>query len=123
MGFDASSDYAQYNFINVTGSWQPSSKHGAIMLRPVVGAGYYIGVDENIDREVTVYPIPTSTTLYIEGVNDGSSIALYDLTGRKVMQRSFTDEIPVSQLQGGLYFLNITTADGKIITKKIIVKP
>lgn len=123
VGFDTSSDYSQYNFINVTGAWQPSSKHGAIMFRPVVGAGYYIGVNENISPEVSVYPIPASTTLHIEGVSDGISIALYDLTGRKVMQRSFTDEIPVSQLQGGLYFLNITTIDGKVITQKIIVQP
>ena len=123
IGFDASSDYSQYNFINVTGSWQPSSKRGAIMIRPVVGTGYYIGIDENIDSEVRVYPIPASTTLHIDGVTDGVSIALYDLTGRRVMQSSFTDEIPVGQLCNGLYFLNITTADGNIITKKIIVKP
>ena len=123
VGFDTSGDYIQYNFINVTGSWQPSSKHGAIMLRPVVGAGYYIGVEENSSPEVSVYPVPASTTLHIEGVSNGVGIALYDLTGRKVMQGTFTDEIPVSQLQDGLYFLNITTADGSVITKKIIVKP
>ena len=123
VGFDASGDYSQYNFINVTGAWQPSSKRGAIMIRPVVGAGYYIGIDENIDSEITVYPIPASTILHIDGVTDGISIAVYDLIGRKVMQRPFTDEIPVSQLGNGLYLLNITTADGNVITKKILVKP
>lgn len=123
VGFDASADYSQYNFINVTGAWQPSSKRGAIMMRPVVGAGYFIGVNENTDAEVNVYPIPASTTLHIDGVTDGVSIALYDLTGRKIMQRSFTSELPVNQLCDGLYFLNITTASGNVITKKIIVKP
>lgn len=123
VGFDTSGDYSQYNFINVTGSWQPSSKHGAIMLRPVVGAGYYIGIDENPLSEVAIYPNPASTTLHIEGVCNGSSIALYDLSGRKVMQQSFTDEIVLGALCEGLYFLNITTADGKVINKKILVKP
>lgn len=123
VGFDASGDYSRYNFINVTGSWQQSSKRGAIMIRPVLGAGYYIGVNEGTDAEVKVYPIPTSSTLHIEGVSDGVSIALYDLTGRRVMQRSFTNEIPVSQLSEGLYLLHITTANGNAITKKIIVKP
>ncbi len=93
------------------------------MIRPVVGAGYFINVDETIDSPVTVYPIPASTTLHIDGVTDGTSIALYDLTGRRVMQRSFTSELPVNQLCDGLYFLNITTANGNVITKKIIVKP
>ncbi|MBQ3710418.1 MAG: T9SS type A sorting domain-containing protein [Bacteroidales bacterium] len=123
VGFDTSSDYSQYNFINVTGSWQQSSKRGAIMLRPVVGSGYFIGVNETSDSNITVRPVPASTTLHIEGVTDGVSIALYDLTGRLVMQRSFTDEIPVDQLHDGLYLLNITTANGNVITKKIIVKP
>ena len=123
VGFDTSVDYSQYNFINVTGAWQPSSKQGAIMMRPVVGAGYYIGVDENNSTELNIYPIPASSSIHIEGVTDGVSITLYDLTGRKVMQRSFTNEIPVSQLCEGLYFLSITTADGSVVTKKIIVKP
>lgn len=123
VGFDPSKDYSPYNFINVTGSWQQSSKRGAIMIRPVVGAGYFIGLDESQDAEVSVYPIPASTTLHIEGVKNGVSLTLYDLTGRRIMERSFTDEIPVSQLQDGLYFLNITTADGIVISKKIIVKP
>ena len=123
VGFDTSDDYSQYNFINVNGSWQQSSKQGAIMMRPVVGAGYFIGVEEDIASTVRVYPVPASTTLHIDGVTDGVSLALYDLTGRKVMQRSFTDEIPVGQLCEGLYFLNITTADGNVITQKIIVKP
>ena len=56
-------------------------------------------------------------------MTDGVSIALYDLTGRKVMQRSFINEIPVGELHNGLYLLNITTADGNIISKKIIVRP
>ena len=123
VGFDTSGDYSQYNFINVTGSWKPSSKRGAIMIRPVVGAGYYINVDENTESEITIYPIPATTTLHIDGVTDGISIAIYDLTGRRVMQHSFTKEIPVSQFHEGLYLLNITTADGNVISKKIIVKP
>jgi hypothetical protein len=123
VGFDTSKDNSQYNFINVTGSWQQSTKRGSIMMRPVVGANYYINVDENtVASQVNVYPNPASSTLHIEGMSDGTSIALYDITGRKVMQTSFADEIPVSQLSNGLYLLNITTADGTVISKKIMVR-
>lgn len=123
VGFDSSSDCSQYNFINVTGSWQQSTKPGAIMIRPVVGARYFINVNENTASDITIYPIPASSTLHIDGVTDGVSIALYDLTGRRVMQRDFTTEIAVSHLSEGLYLLNITTEEGLIISKKIIVKP
>lgn len=123
VGFDSSEDHSQYNYINVTGSWQQSSKPGAIMIRPVLGAGYYIGLDEGPDTKVSIYPIPASTSVHIEGITNGVSVDIYDLTGRRVMHRSFTSEIPLSQLRNGLYLLNITTADGNIISKKIIVKP
>ena len=124
VGFDTSRDCSPYNhFTNEYGNWQQSSFTGTIMIRPVVGKGNYIGIDENVSTEVTVYPIPATSTLHITGVNNGVAIALYDLTGRKVMQQAYTDEIPVSQLRDGLYLLNITTTDGNVISRKIIVKP
>lgn len=124
VGFDTSRDCSRYNFYtNEYGSWQQSSYAGAIMIRPVVGKGDYIGIDENSVAEVTVYPTPAVSTLHIKGVTNGVSIALYDLSGRQVLQQPFANELPVSQLHEGLYLLNITTADGNIISKKIIIKP
>ena len=123
VGFDSSKDNSRYNYINVTGSWQQSSKAGSIMLRPVVGASYYIGVDETLaSDEIGIYPNPASTTLHLTGISDGVAIAVYDLTGRLVMQRTYTDEISLSGLHDGLYLLNITTAGGTIITKKFMVR-
>ena len=123
VGFDASNDNSQYNFINVTGSWQPSSKAGSIMMRPVVGANYFIGVDETEDsNNVTVYPNPASSTLHIKGISNGSSFTIYDVTGRQVLTGSFHNEINVSHLCDGLYLLNVTTADGGMVIKKFMVR-
>ena len=122
IGFDTSNDNSRYNFFNVTGAWQQSAKPGSIMIRPVVGAGYYIGVnEEQVSDHVTVFPSPASSVIYIEGVADGSSISMYDITGRKVMQRTFTPELSIGDLPNGLYLLNITTAEGNIVSKKIMV--
>ena len=122
VGFDASIDNSRYNFFNVTGSWQPSSKPGSIMIRPVVGASYFIGVDDNqINDPITVYPIPAISTLHIGGVNHGNSIAMYDITGRKVLEEAFTEELSIRHLPNGLYLMNIITAEGKVISKKIMV--
>lgn len=121
VGFDASQDRSQYNFVNYTGAWQQSGMRGAIMIRPVVGKGYFIGVGENNDPQINIYPNPASTTLHIEGVSNGTSIAVYDVTGRKVMHEAFTDKLSLQQLSNGLYLLNITTADGTVISKKITV--
>lgn len=123
IGFDSSNDNSRYNFINVTGSWQQSSKSGSIMMRPVVGANYYIGIEENPAHDgIAIYPNPTSATLHITGISEGNSITVYDLTGRQLLCTSFTDEINISQLCNGLYLLRVITNDGNIITKKFLVR-
>ena len=122
IGFDTSRDNSQYNFYNDDGSWHQSLMAGSIMLRPVVGGDYYIGVDE-IPAEplVRVYPNPASSTIHIDGLDNGATVHLYDITGRMVMHGAFTGELSVSQLSNGLYLLNITTTDGMVISKKIMV--
>ena len=92
------------------------------MIRPVVGGNYFIGVDEQlVEQDIRIYPNPAVSTIHIDGVSNGTSIAVYDIIGRQVMQEAFRDELSVSHLSNGLYLLNITTAEGNIITKKIIV--
>ena len=126
IGLDTSNDNIQYNFINTNGSWQPSSKHGSLMIRPVVGASYFIGVEENGpstgSEAIMLYPNPVQNTLHLEGNIDGGQVSIYDLTGRKVYQGEYQTEIPVDQLNDGMYFLNITTREGQFINQKFIIR-
>ena len=68
-----------------------------------------------------LYPNPASQTIHLEGAENGH-IAIYDLTGRKVILAKHQSEIVVSQLPDGMYFLNLTTADGQVITQKFIIR-
>ena len=126
IGFDASIDNIQYNFINTNGSWQQSSKHGSLMIRPVVGASYYIGVEENSPSTgsgaFTVYPNPVRNTLHIEGDLDGSQMSIYDITGRKVLETEGQSELSVDGLCDGLYFLRVITAEGRVLNQKFIIE-
>ena len=126
IGLDTSNDNIQYNFINTNGSWQPSSKHGSLMIRPVVGTSYFIGVEENGpstgSEAITLYPNPVQNTLHLEGNIDGGQVSIYDLTGRRVYQGEYQTEIPVDQLNDGMYFLNITTREGLVINQKFIIR-
>lgn len=122
IGFDSSRDNSQYNFYNDDGSWHQSLMAGSIMLRPVVGGDYYIDVDEiPATPQVRVYPNPASSTIHIDGLDNGATVNLYDITGRMLTHSTFTGELSVSQLSNGLYLLNITTTDGIVISKKIMV--
>ena len=123
IGFDTSIDNIQYNFINTNGSWQPSSMHGSLMIRPVVGSSYYIGLQEtNETATLNLYPNPAQSTLHLEGNIKGGQLCIFDLTGRKVYQSEYQTEIPVSQLNDGLYFLNITTNEGQVINQKFVIR-
>ena len=123
IGFDASIDNIQYNFINTNGSWQQSSKHGSLMIRPVVGASYYIGLEEQESTaSLRIYPNPASHVLHLEGDFEDGQVNLYDLTGHKVYQGIYQNEISVSELNDGLYFIQIITAEGQVISQKIIIR-
>ena len=126
IGFDASNDNSQYNFYNVNGSWQPSEMHGSLMIRPVVGSSYYIGIDEqeSATQALSLHPNPVRNTLYIN-LSENTRIVqtcIYDLTGRKVYQSGPMVEIPIADFDDGLYFLHLTTESGLVITQKFIIR-
>ena len=125
IGLDASIDNQQYNFVNTNGSWQPSNMHGSLMIRPVVGASYYIGVEENGPSTgsgaLTVYPNPASDMLHLEGDFEGGQVSLFDLTGRRVYQGEYQHNIAVSNLNDGMYFIQVVTPEGQVINQKLII--
>jgi len=122
IGFDSSIDNSVYNFVNANGSWQQSNLPGSLMIRPVVGASYFIGVEENGPSTVSVYPNPVSDRLHLEGDIDGGQVSIFDLMGRKVYTGPYQPTIPVDLLNDGMYFLSITTNEGQVINQKFIIR-
>jgi len=126
IGFDGSNDNSMNAFYNTNGSWQPTEMHGTLMIRPVVGKSYYIGVEEfeSPSETVRIYPNPASDVLNIN-IPENTEIVttcIFDLTGRKVYQNAFKGTIPVDNLTDGLYFISLTTAQGQVITQKIVIR-
>jgi hypothetical protein len=66
-------------------------------------------VDENGTGAVNLYPNPANEKLFIEGLEDGSEISIYDATGMKVKTATLEGdaEINVSELPSGLYLVRI----------------
>ena len=79
----------------------------------------YQGVDENIVDNLTVYPNPANEFIHVETNCELQRIDVYDVTG-KLMISSTETEINVSDLESGIYFVNILTDKG-CVTKKISV--
>ncbi len=123
IGFDASIDNRDYNFINTNGSWQNSSAHGSLMIRPVVGPSYFIGLEEQESQNaLRLYPNPVRNTLHLESdINDGV-VSIFDLMGRMVYQGAYQQEISVGELNDGLYFIRLVGSEGQVINQKFIIE-
>ena len=79
----------------------------------------YQGVDENIVDNLNIYPNPANEYIHVETNCELQRIDVYDVTG-KLMISSTKTEINVSDLESGIYFVNILTDKG-CVTKKISV--
>ncbi|HAP69551.1 MAG TPA: hypothetical protein DCR04_07465 [Flavobacteriales bacterium] len=104
------------------------------------GLAYYEGATEGfiindvVDRtgvnkyDLNLYPNPNNGTFTIEphiGMNGKVKMTVYDLIGQVVWTATSNDlikeTIDLSQLQNGLYLIDIRTAD-KVATKRFIIK-
>ncbi len=81
--------------------------------------------NENMKEELSIYPNPIINHLYINtGNSKNVNAIIYDLTGKEVYQVSLeknSNTIDLSQLQRGIYFLNII-GDQISTTQKIVKK-
>lgn len=71
--------------------------------------------------EVSVYPNPASDVIFINTEKE-TTVALYDISGRLIKTQNYaTSGISISDLNKGIYMLEITI-DGNTTVKKIIKK-
>ncbi len=87
--------------------------------------------ENHAESGFTIYPNPATSILHIEATspNEAATIVGYNTLGEKVFTTEKTPlslrtevggEVNVSFLPTGMYFLNLTTQEGKIIMKKLV---
>jgi hypothetical protein len=89
-----------------------------------------VGVKEvnNVASTVQVYPSPAYAELniHIENINQlPAQLVITDLVGREVLKqnintRNFSEKLNISQLNNGVYFLNISNANGTQSVKFLV---
>ena len=78
------------------------------------------GVDDQNQLDISIYPNPTSDRIYIEGNYTQLKAVVYDILGKQVMNKSITNSIDISQLDKGVYILQLS--DGAKLTTQRIIK-
>jgi len=89
--------------------------------KPVWGSCSTASVEDQNQLNVSIYPNPTSDIVNIEGNYSQLKVVVYDILGKQVIKESITNSIDISQLEKGVYILQLS--DGaKLTTQRIIKK-
>lgn len=73
-------------------------------------------LEENKELQIFVFPNPVSHTLRIQGVDENTSLEVYNLTGKSVIKDKGI-ELDVTSLNQGTYILRINNQYVKFIKK------
>ncbi len=131
VGFDYSRDNSNNIFYNTSGEWQNSRYQGSLMIRPVF-RNSDLKEETGSDKkgEIAIYPNPVRTSQTItlklpQGVRQNSQqfhVKVYNLSGQLVHQTPFRENINVSHLVKGAYFINLSNRfTGKNFTTKLLI--
>ena len=134
---------ASYQWIDCNNSYLPIAGETAQSYTPTVNGDYAViiddsicmdtsvcyningvGIDENPLGGVVIYPNPTSSKFYVEGVNI-ETIELRDINGRLIQLKHPASGKTSINLKGqtkGIYLIKII-GEGNVVVKKIVFTP
>jgi|GEM_PF-6000119 len=72
--------------------------------------------------EIKLYPNPTDGMLYLLTEDIPESIEVFSISGQRILKVNNVNQIDLSKLSSGIYFLKVIDHQGKRSTKKIIKK-
>jgi len=81
-----------------------------------------LGLEDVLATQIMLYPNPVQNTLYFENSSNFTinTIKVFDILGKLVLVENNKDnQLDVSKLESGLFFVLITTANGSLIKKFI----
>jgi len=86
----------------------------------------YTNIHETVDKNIMVYPNPSSGVMNIESHSGFDKIELYNLIGELVFSKTLSTlaldtSLDVSETVSGIYFLKLSDATSSV-TKKIIIQ-
>jgi hypothetical protein len=120
VGYDRNNnDKVINNYMNIGNGWQilnsgtASIQDGAIMIRAIVGDFTPFTTDTEQPKSkpisATIYPNPTNNYLFVQLDDDYSNYQyrIVNVAGQILQQGTLQQELNVSDLSHGVYFLNI----------------
>ena len=79
-----------------------------------------LGTEENVSSLFKIYPNPSTGLLNIKSNTSISEITVYNNLGQLLISSEGKDQVDISTLSEGIYFVKIIDANGHAETKKVI---
>ncbi len=79
-----------------------------------------LGLESNSRYHFTIYPNPSSEFLFIKSDTQVNTVKVYNMVGQLVLSVSNNEEIDISMLRDGLYFLEVQDIEGQIGVQKFV---
>ena len=81
------------------------------------------GIDLNGPDRINIYPNPATDNVYISNLIEKSTVKIYDINGRLVLESNISDKeyLNTSTLSKGMYQINFETKDWSE-TRKLIIE-
>ncbi|REA56520.1 hypothetical protein DSL64_26750 [Dyadobacter luteus] len=78
---------------------------------------------DGIEKDLSVYPNPVASRLYIREVSEVAKVQILSLDGKVIYQAGAQDEsgIDVTKLHSGIYIVDVTRKNGVKSSQKIVV--
>ncbi|NOY47888.1 MAG: T9SS type A sorting domain-containing protein [Chlorobi bacterium] len=81
-----------------------------------------LGISDTKVLDIQIYPNPTTSKIYIKGIQDETNLEVFSVEGRKINSfKNIDNSVLDLGLSSGVYFIKITS-ESKSVIKKVIVK-
>ena len=80
---------------------------------------YTVGLEENNALDVELYPNPVNNVLTVKG-DRIVKVAIFNALGQEIVTVENRNEIDVTSLNNGLYFVRVTDVNGNVSVNKIV---
>lgn len=81
-----------------------------------------LAVHDLSSGKIQLFPNPVADFITIQGVEEAQNVVITNAVGQQILKTDFKNQLNVSQLQKGIYFLKIFDSKGKTYNVKFIKK-
>lgn len=133
IGFDKNNDHSNALYYDIGSGWVQSAIKGSLMINPMLGCYYPptpVSVPDysNMSRtnKISLYPNPAQNSVRI-GTNgvvvENGTVSILSTVGQVVHSVAFSssDEIDISSLPNGVYFVQLSCEELRTSPQKLII--